>query len=79
MHLSRIVVGYVALKLFAVGSDFLIILTKPLLNFIGLLLKFSNLFFTPDQECGFVGNFVDSGFIKILSKIIDARIPENQK
>jgi len=26
------------------------------------------------QECGFVSNFVDSGFVKILSKIIDARI-----
>ena len=30
------------------------------------------------QECGFVGNFVDSGFIKILSKIFDARIPDGQ-
>lgn len=28
------------------------------------------------RECGFVGNFVNSGFIKILSKIIDARLPE---
>jgi hypothetical protein len=29
------------------------------------------------RECGFVGTFVNSGFIKILSKIIDARLPEN--
>ena len=28
-------------------------------------------------ECGFVGNFVKSGFTRILSKIIDARLPEN--
>ena len=31
------------------------------------------------QECGFVGNFFGSGFVKILSRIIDARIPKNQK
>jgi len=31
------------------------------------------------QECGFVSNFMDSGFVKILSKIIDARIPESQR
>jgi len=30
------------------------------------------------QECGSVGNFFDSGFVKILSRIIDARIPKNQ-
>jgi hypothetical protein len=29
------------------------------------------------RECGFVGNFVNSGFIGILSKIIDARLSEN--
>ena len=31
------------------------------------------------QNCGFVANFLDSGFVKILSRIIDARIPKNQK
>ena len=30
------------------------------------------------QECGFVGNFMGSGFAKILSKIIDARITKIQ-
>ena len=30
------------------------------------------------QECGFVSNFMDSGFVKILSKIIDARMSESQ-
>jgi len=30
------------------------------------------------QKCGSTANFFDSGFVKILSKIIDARIPENQ-
>ena len=29
------------------------------------------------RECGFVGNFMKTGFVKILSKIIDARLPEN--
>ena len=27
------------------------------------------------QKCGFVANFLDSGFVEILSRIIDARIP----
>jgi len=31
------------------------------------------------QKCGFTANFFDSGFVKILSRIIDARIHENQK
>ncbi|MBW1943668.1 MAG: serine hydrolase [Deltaproteobacteria bacterium] len=31
------------------------------------------------QECGTVGNFMGSGFAKIFSRIIDARIPKNQK
>lgn len=31
------------------------------------------------QKCGFVANFFGSGFVKILSKIIDSRIPKNQK
>lgn len=31
------------------------------------------------QKCGFTANFFNSGFVKILSKIIDARIPKNQK
>lgn len=31
------------------------------------------------QECGWIPNFMDSGFVKILSKIIDARISGNQK
>jgi hypothetical protein len=31
------------------------------------------------QKCGFAVNFLDSGFVKILSRIIDARIPKNQK
>ena len=30
------------------------------------------------QKCGSTANFFDSGFVKIFSKIIDARIPENQ-
>ena len=28
------------------------------------------------RECGFVGNFLNAGFIKVLSAIIDARLPE---
>lgn len=35
-------------------------------------------FFSLSEECGacgFVGNFLDSGFVPILSKIIDARLP----
>jgi hypothetical protein len=31
------------------------------------------------QKCGGTANFFDSGFVKILSRIIDARIPKNQK
>ena len=31
------------------------------------------------QKCGFAANFLDSGFVKILSRIIDTRIPKNQK
>ena len=31
------------------------------------------------KKCGFAANFLDSGFVKILSRIIDARIPKNQK
>jgi hypothetical protein len=36
MHFSRIVVGYVALKLFSLAADFLVMPCKPLLNFVAV-------------------------------------------
>src|SRR5210317_641246 len=50
MHLGRIVVGHIAVKLFSVRADFFVIFAEPLFYFRRLLLKPSNLFFTTGRH-----------------------------
>ena len=61
IHLGRIIVGDIAVKLFFVHTDLGIILLEPLFNAIGLFVKLVNLLFT----VGWIRKIIIVIFIRI--------------